>query len=123
MDSTAMMQADRGNRMNTGKNLMVKIFIMIFALSVSTAVIPCNVMNTYGLFGEIQSSNVCEDGKSEIGEIAFRKLTQFQQTKGCNIINIWFAVVVLIVIIKALLYGRQLPRSDTIVTLKVRMDH
>ena len=100
---------------------MIRLFILLFSTSVSVAVLPIGIVNVYGLFGEITASSVTEDKDSEI--VNERRIYELaKQAKGINIYNIWFEVRVYILCIVFITYMIRLPRGDTIVSLKVRMD-
>lgn len=104
------------------KNLLIKLFILLFGLSVSMTVIPCGMVNTYGLFGEMQSITVTEAdraGREEISTVS-KKCHNF---KGVNIYNIWFEIAAVIICLIFTLYMFRLPREETIITLKVRLDN
>lgn len=109
--------------MDKKKTIMIKVIILLFTLSVSSAVIPCNIINVYGLFGELQSFTVNDNNEVEISEINTVKITQSLRIKGQNVINVWFAVLMLVVFTQALIYSIGLPHQNTVVTLKVRMDN
>jgi hypothetical protein len=107
--------------MKKKKQWLIRLLILLFMVSVSTTVIPCGIINTIGLFGEVKSSTVTEDketGKANVRQIFVKK----QQTKGKNIYNIWYEVWVCIICMILIFYMLRLPRGDTIVTLMVRMD-
>ena len=44
--------------------LIARLFVLFFSVSISVAVLPCGIINTHGLFGEITSS-VVTDGEEE----------------------------------------------------------
>jgi hypothetical protein len=107
--------------MKKKKQWLIRLLILLFMVSVSTTVIPCGIINTIGLFGEVKSSTVTEGketGKANVRQIFVKK----QQTKGENIYNIWYEVWVCIICMILIFYMLRLPRGDTIVTLMVRMD-
>jgi hypothetical protein len=108
--------------MKDKKQWFIKLLILLFAVSVSTTVIPCEIINTHGLFGEIKSSAITEDKETEKADV--RQLyVRRQQIKGENIYNIWYEVWLCIICMIFIYYMFRLPRGDTIVTLKVRMDN
>ncbi|MCR4998195.1 MAG: hypothetical protein K6A61_12965 [Butyrivibrio sp.] len=107
--------------MEKKKRWLIRLFILLFSTSVSVAVLPIGIVNVYGLFGEITASSVTEDKDSEI--VNERRIYELaKQAKGINIYNIWFEVRVYILCIVFIAYMIRLPRGDTIVSLKVRMD-
>jgi hypothetical protein len=107
--------------MKNKKQWLIRLLIFLFTISVSTAVIPCGMINTIGLFGEVKASTVTEDKETEKANVR-QIFVEKQQTKGKNIYNIWYEVWVCIICIILIFYRFRLPRGDTIVTLKVRMD-
>lgn len=107
--------------MEKKKRWLLRLFILLFSVSVSATVLPSGIVNVYGLFGEITSSAVMEDKDSEVvDERQNYELTK--QVKGINIYNIWFEVWICIICMIFIAYMIRLPRGDTIVSLKVRMD-
>ena len=107
--------------MQEKKQWMIKLFIILFSVSVSVAVLPCGIINTYGLFGEITSSTLTDDDNSSFQES--HVLKNRKQIKGINIYNIWFEVLICVICLIYTHYVFGLPEEDTIITLKVRMDN
>ena len=107
--------------MKKKKQWLIRLLILLFMVSVSTIVIPCGIINTIGLFGEVKSSTVTEDKETEKANVR-QIFVKKQQTKGENIYNIWYEVWVFIICMILIFYMLRLPRGDTIVTIMVRMD-
>jgi hypothetical protein len=107
--------------MKNKRQWLTRLLILLFMVSVSTTAIPCGIINTIGLFGEVKSSAVTEDKETEIANVRYAFVKR-QQTKGENIYNIWYEVWICIICMILIFYMFQLPRGDTMVTLKVRMD-
>lgn len=108
--------------MDKRKYWVIRLFFVLFTMSVSVTVLPCGIINTHGLFGEVISSTVVEDREREIADIQSIYREKVQKEKGINIINIWFEVLILVACICFCANLIKLPRVDTIVTLKVRID-
>jgi hypothetical protein len=108
--------------MKNKKQWLIRLLILLFTVSVSMTVISCGIINTIGLFGEVKSSIVTEDKETEKANVR-QVFVKRQQTKGKNIYNIWYEVWVCIICMIFVFYMLRLPREDTIVTLKVRMDN
>lgn len=107
--------------MKINKQWLIRLLILLFSVSVSVTVLPCGVINTCGLFGEVTSSTVIEDNDSVISEECQVYITK-KNIKGINIFNLWFEIWIYILFFVFLEYVLRLPRRDTIVTLKVRID-
>ena len=45
--------------------VLLRLLIFLFTFSISVTVIPCGIINTHGLFGEVRSSMVTEDQDAE----------------------------------------------------------
>lgn len=104
-----------------GKKLLVRIMITLFCLSVSMTVLPCGLISVHGLFGEVTSAVVTEHdrpGKEQLVSIAEKASV----VKGANIYNVWFVMAAMIIFLICISYMLKLPRGDTIVTLRVRMN-
>lgn len=107
--------------MKEKKQWLIRLFIILFSVSVSVAVLPCGIINTHGLFGEITSSTITNDDNSSFQES--RVFENRKQIKGINIYNIWFEVLICVICMIYIQYIFRLPREDTIITFKVRMDN
>ena len=108
--------------MNNRSPVFLRWFILLFTVSVSVTVIPCSNIYALGLFGEVKSSTVTED-QDFPEELKKQVYTKTLKYKGINIINIWYELWCSIVYMIFIIYTDKLPRGDTIVTLKVRMDN
>lgn len=109
--------------MDKRKYWVIRLLIVLFTMSVSVAVLPCGIINVHGLFGEVIASTVVEDKDQEIVNIKSIYYEKIQKVKGINVLNIWFEILITVVCICFLTNLIRLPREDTIVTLKVRMDN
>lgn len=103
------------------KRMMIRLFTVLFAVSVSAAVIPGGIINAYGLFGEVKAFAATEEQQEQEKEGAVNEAKAFH-AKGINLFNVWFELLGIIVCLIAGVYIIKLPRGRTIVTLKVRMD-
>lgn len=43
------------------KQRLIRLFIFLFSVSVSVTVLPCGIINTHDLFGQLISSTITED--------------------------------------------------------------
>ena len=100
---------------------IIHMFIMLFTISISVTVIPCGIVNVYGALGEVYSSVTIEVEKET--QLANDEVSEARKTKGINIYNVWFILCIIVLYISFVEYVIRLPRGDTIVTLKVRMDN
>ena len=108
--------------MENKKRWLLRLLILLFSVSVSATVLPSGIANVYGLFGEITSSAVIEEKDSEI--VDERQIYELdKKVKGINVYNISFEVWICIICMIFIAYMIRLPRGDTIVSLKVRMDN
>lgn len=100
---------------------MMRLFILLFSISVSVAIVPCGVVNVYGALGEVYSSITIEIEKET--QIVKAEVSKAKKEKGINVHNVWFILCVIVLCIAFIEYSIRLPRGETIVTLKVRMDN
>lgn len=107
--------------MKINKQWLIRLLMLLFSVSVSVTVFPCGVINAYGLFGEVTSSIVTEDKDSSISDESQVFKTK-RNIKSINIFNVWFEIWISIICSAYLEYVFRLPRGDTIVTLKVRIN-
>ena len=108
--------------MDKKKYWIIRLFFALFTMSVSLAILPCGIINVHGLFGEVTTYVVVEDKEQEIVSNKDVDNIKVQTVKGINILNIWFELLIIVVCISFCANLIKLPRGDTIVTLKVRMD-
>lgn len=108
--------------MKDKKQWFIRWFIVLFSISVSVTVLPCGIINTHGLFGEVTASTVTNDeDKSSFQESHF--FENRKQIIGISIYNIWFEIWISIICMIYIQYMFRLPGEDTIITFKVRMDN
>lgn len=108
--------------MDKKKYWILRLFFVLFTMSVSVAILPCGTINVHGLFCEVTTYVVVEDKEQEIVSIKDANHKKVQTVKGINILNIWFEILITVVCISFCANLIKLPRVDTIVTLKIRMD-
>ena len=77
---------------------------------------------SYGLFGELKALVVANENREEIAEV-FSKVTVQKKQSGKNIFNLWLFVLAYVVCLRLLAHSMKLPKTDTIVDKKVRMNH
>ena len=70
--------------MKEKKQWLIRLFIILFSVSVSVAVLPCGIINTYGLFGEITSWTITHDEDNS----SFQESRVFENRKQIKRINI-----------------------------------
>ena len=104
------------------RHWILRLFLGLFTISVSAAILPCGIINVHGLFGEVTAHVIVKDKEQEIVSIKDVNHKKSQTVKGINILNIWFELLITVICIRFCANLRKLPRGDTIVTLKVRMD-
>lgn len=109
--------------MNRKSKIIMQLFILLFSMSVSVSVLPCNYIHVHGLFGEVTDAVVKEDTTVERSDIVQRNQKKLARMKGVNIYNILFVIMMLIVCIIFRTKRIRLPRTDTIVTMKIRMNN
>lgn len=108
--------------MDKRKYWVTRLLFVFFIVSVSTAVLPYGIINVHGLFGELTTYTVIGDQEEEIVNIRSVEHKKNRTAKGINIFNNWFEFLTAVVCISFYANLENLPRGDTIVTLKVRMD-
>ena len=107
--------------MKRDNHWMMRLFILLFSISVSVAIVPCGVVNIYGALGEVYSSVTIEAEKET--QLVRDEVSNIRKEKGIKLYNLWFALCVMVLCISYVEYAIRLPRGDTIVTLKVRIDN
>lgn len=109
--------------MKEKKQWLIRLFIILFFVSnFSGSFTLRELINTHGLFGEITSSTITNDDDNS----SFQESRVFEnrkQIKGINIYNVWFEVLICVICMIYIQYMFRLPREDTIITFKVRMDN
>jgi len=107
--------------MKSKHDWMMRLFILLFSISVSVAIIPCGVVNIYGTLGEVYSSVAIETENE--AQLVKEEVSKARKDKGINVYNVWFLLGAMVLCISYVEYAMRLPGGDTIVTLKVRMDN
>ena len=109
--------------MGRKKYWILRLFFVLFTMSVSVAILPCGTINVHGLFGETITSTAVEDEEQEIVNVKSIRHEKIQTVKGTNILNAWFEILIAIIWTIFCANLIKLPRRDTLVISKVRMDN
>lgn len=109
--------------MDKKKYWVLRLFFLFFVISTSVAVLPCGSIIVHGLFGEVITSIAADNKAQEIVNIKSINHEKIQPAKGINIFNVWFEILIAVVWIRFHANLTKLPRGNTIVTLKIRMDN
>ena len=75
-----------GGIMDKKKYWIIRLFFVLFTMSVSVAILPCGIINVHGLFGEVTTYVVVEDKEQEIVSIKDVDNIKVQTVKGINIL-------------------------------------
>ena len=67
--------------MDKKKYWIIRLFFVLFSMSVSIAILPCGIINVYGLFGEVITSIVVEDKEQEISNLKAIDIEKVQTEK------------------------------------------
>ena len=79
--------------MDKKKYWIIRLFFVLFTISVSVAILPCGIINVHGLFGEVTTYVVVEDKEQEIVSIEDVDHKKVQTVKVINILNIWLSLL------------------------------
>ncbi len=100
---------------------LMRLFLL-FALFVTVPINSYIYIPIYGLFGELKTLVVADEYNEEIAEVS-SKVTAHKKQKGKNIFNLWLVILVYIACLRLLAHIILLPKTDTIVAKKVRMNN
>lgn len=67
--------------MDKKKYWIIRLFFVLFSMSVSIAILPCGIINVHGLFGEVITSIVVEDKEQEISNLKAIDIEKVQTEK------------------------------------------
>lgn len=115
-----LLWSKHGKRKNS--HCLIRLFLLLFMLSVTVPIISYYYVPSYGLFGELKSLVIAAENKEEIAEVS-SKITVHRKQKGENIFNLWLLVLAHIVCLWLLAHSVKSPKPDTIVAKKVRMNN
>lgn len=108
--------------MNRKKQLVVKTMILLFTVSVSVAAVPGTGIHSYGLFGEIKTISINDNNKEVVISAIPHSIKSANKVISLNVFNIWFEIVIAIILLKYTMFWVKLPCFKTIVSMKVRMN-
>lgn len=106
----------------TGKNSYCLMGLLLLFTLFVTIPYACTYVPVYGLFGELKTAAVVNENREESAEVS-SKLTVRKKQKGENKFNVWFFISADIACLRLLAHDINLPKTDTIVAKKVRMNH
>lgn len=98
-----------------------QLLCLLFIISVTVPALPAGSICSYGMFGEIASSTVVEEATEEISLLSSR-ITVRNLRKGNHIYNPWLLLRIVVICIGLLACVYRLPKGDTLVARKIRMD-
>lgn len=101
---------------------MKKLLFIFFILLMTVPLSPQTSINAYNVLGEVKASIVVQEAEEEIADIA-SQITVSKRVKGVNRFNLWFILDMIVACIQFLACVYRLPREDTIVDDKIRMDN
>ncbi len=100
---------------------LMRLFLL-FALLVIVPINSYICIPSYGMFGELKTVVAADENKEEIAEVS-SKVTVQKKQKGKNILNLWLTILIYIVCLRLLVHSIKLPKNETIVAKKVRMNN
>lgn len=100
---------------------LMRLFLL-FALYATVPMISCSYIPSYGLFGELKPLIVVCENKEEIIE-ASSKFTVQRKQKGKNIYCLWYYFIAYIACLRLFSHSIKLPKADTMVAKKVRLNN
>ena len=127
----------------SSKKIILKFFMLLFAINVSFSILPGSITLSYGIFGEVASVSSEEDQESGIRSnpnkrnlnkrnLNKKKLTKnnfkkrvipLTSKKKHNIQYAWFLLIIMVLFIHYLQFCHIYMNDVTPVGLKVRMDN
>lgn len=108
--------------MTRKNNYCLMRLLLLFALFVTIPITSYTYVRGYGLFGELKTLIVVNENKEEIAEVSPKAVVKKKQ-KGKHILNLWLLILAYIVCLRLLAHSIKLPKTDTIVGKKVRMNN
>ena len=84
----------RDRNMKRENHWMMRLFILLFSISMSIAIVPCGVVNVYGAVGEVYSSVTIEAEKE--AQIVKEEFSKDRKEKVINVYNVWFILCVIV---------------------------
>lgn len=96
--------------------------LLLFALFATIPINSYTYVPSYGLFGELKTLIVANENTEEIAEVS-SKVTVQKKQKGKTIFNLWLYFLVFVSCLRLLAHSIKLPKADTIVAKKVRMNN
>lgn len=108
--------------MGKRKDFIKRLFILLFMTSVSITVISGSAINAHGLFGEVKASIDTEDKKADVFKNSGIKIIQAKKLKEYCLFNLWLIIIAMVTFRRYQNYFIPVPRGETMVALKVRMD-
>jgi len=103
--------------------IFIQFFILCFMVQISVSILCGSLIYSHGLFGELRETVVVQDNRSDEQEVLSQSTQKKQKEKGCNVYNLWFLLLAVLVCICYEVYCVKTPPLETIVDLKVRINN
>ena len=101
------------------KCLLIRLFIVLFTVSISIAIIPSGILFLQGLFGEVKIA-VAED--RETAQEQHDKQQNIKLEETIRVFNIWLLIIIEILVLRFIIHSLKAPPHQTLVSIRVRMD-
>ena len=103
--------------------IIMRLAILCFMAQISASILYGGLIYYHGLFGELREAIVVHDNRSDEQEVLSQSTQKQRKEKGCNVYNLWFLLLAVLVCICYEVYCVKNPPLETIVELKVRMNN
>ena len=101
------------------KCLLIRLFIVLFTVSISVAIIPSGILFLQGLFGEVKIAVVEERA---IAQEQYNIRQNIESIQTTRIFNIALLIIIAVLVLRFIIHSLKAPPHQTLVSICVRMD-
>lgn len=99
------------------------LLFLLFGILLSLQAVPSGGIISHGLFGEAEAVSFVQEEKEETAVLS-QAIREIQKAvKGLMVFCSYLLLVILVICLQFTVYQYRLPKVETMVTRKVRMDH
>lgn len=99
------------------------LLFLLFGILLSLQAVPSAGIVSHGLFGEAEAVSFVQEEKEETAVLSQGIRTIQKAPKGLRIYCSYLLLVILVICLQFTVYQYRLPKVETVITRKVRMDN
>lgn len=99
------------------------LLFLLFGILLSLSVVPSGGIVSHGLFGEAEAVSFVQEEKAETAVLSQAVRVVQKDARGFKTFCSYLLLIILVLCLQFAAYQYRLPKMETMITRKVRMDN